>query len=164
MKWKNGKRWKGCFFSSSQGPLSLEPSNGHQAWNLLMATKHWNLSLATKQDASPLTTKLRTSHWPPSKMLPHWPPSMEHFRGHQAWNLPLTTKFGFSLTSFLPLLLKNTNLDHLFFFLDVIFDLNIWKLVPTWYLTLFSQFEIWVVNVAWFWKFVQSFFSFFYGW
>jgi hypothetical protein len=128
-----------------------------------MATKHWNLSLATKQDVSPLTTKLGTSHWPPSKMLPHWPPSMEHFRGHQAWNLPLTTKLGFSLTSFLPLLLKNTNLDHLSFFSYVIFDLNIWKLVLTWYLTLFSQFKIWVVNVAWFWKFVQSFFSFFIG-
>jgi hypothetical protein len=24
----------------------------------------------------------------------HWPPSLEHFNGHQAWNLPLATKLG----------------------------------------------------------------------
>jgi hypothetical protein len=41
------------------------------------------------------------------------PLNMEHSKGHQAWNLPLATKLGSSLTSFLPLLFKDTNLDHL---------------------------------------------------
>ncbi len=39
------------------GPLSLEPSKGHQAWNLSRATKHWNL---------PRATKLGTFQGPPS--------------------------------------------------------------------------------------------------
>ncbi len=151
--WKMERGEKDVFFS---------PPKGHQAWNPPMATKHWNLSLATKQDASPLTTKHGTSHWPPNKMLPRWLPNMEHLRGHQVWNLPLASKLGFSLTSLLPLLFKNTNLDNLSLFSNVIFDLNIWKLVPTWYLTLFSQLKIWVVNVAWFWKFLQSLIFFFF--
>ncbi len=98
------------------------------------ATKHWNLSLATKQNVSPLTTKFITSHWSLSKMLPHWPPSMEHSKGHRAWNLPLATKSGFSFTSLLPFLFESTNLDHLFLFSYMIFNLNLWKLVPTTFL------------------------------
>jgi hypothetical protein len=44
---------------------SLEPSIGHQAWNL------------------PLGTKLGTFHWPPN---------LEPSIHHQAWNIPLATK------------------------------------------------------------------------
>ncbi len=53
---------------------------GHQAWNL---------PLATKQDDSPLASK-------------HW----IHFNGHQTLNLPLATKLRFSFTSFFPFLFK----------------------------------------------------------
>ncbi len=79
-KWK---RWKGVYPSHSNGhqvwnipmatklgtfqwPPSLEPSNGHQAWNLPLATKLWIL---------PLATKLGTFHWPLSFGSFHWPPS-----------------------------------------------------------------------------------------
>jgi hypothetical protein len=51
----------------------LSHSNGHQAWNISMATKHGIFQ---------------------------WPPSMEHSNGHQAWDLPLTTKHGSTFTSF----------------------------------------------------------------
>jgi hypothetical protein len=44
------------------------------------------------------------------------PPSLEPSKSHQAWNLPLATMLGFSFTSFLPLLFKGTNLDHLFLY------------------------------------------------
>jgi hypothetical protein len=43
----------------------MEPSIGHQAWNIPLATKHGTF---------------------------HWPPSLEHSISHQAWNLPLATK------------------------------------------------------------------------
>jgi hypothetical protein len=46
----------------------------------------------------------------------------------------LATKSGFSFTSFFPFLFENTNLDHLFLFSYVIFNLNLWKLVPTTFL------------------------------
>jgi hypothetical protein len=42
-------------------------SNGHQAWNIPMATKHGTFQ---------------------------WPPSMGSSNGHQAWNIPMATKHG----------------------------------------------------------------------
>ncbi len=83
------------------------PSKGNQAWN------------------NPRDTELGTFHWPPNKMLPcclqaldsfQRPLSMEHSEGHQAWNLPLATKLGFFFASFLLLLFKGANLDHLSFY------------------------------------------------
>jgi len=58
---------KRSFSFTFQWPPSLEHSNGHQAWNIPMATKHGTF---------------------------HWPPSMEPSIGHQAWNIPLATKHG----------------------------------------------------------------------
>jgi hypothetical protein len=48
-------------------------SNGHQAWNIPLATKHGTFQ---------------------------WPPSMEHSNGHQAWNIPMATNHGSTFTSF----------------------------------------------------------------
>jgi len=67
------------------------PSNGHQAWNVPMATKHgtfqWPPSLEPSNGHRawniPMATKLGTFQWPPN---------MEHSNGHQAWNIPLATK------------------------------------------------------------------------
>jgi hypothetical protein len=58
-----------------QWPPSLEHSNGHQAWNLPLATKLWILPLATKLWILPLATKL----W----ILP---------LATKLWILPLATK------------------------------------------------------------------------
>jgi hypothetical protein len=64
-------------------------------------------------------------HWPSniifiSRAIKHGtfqgPSNLEPSKGHQTWNLPLATKLGSSLTSFLPLLFKNTNLNHLSIF------------------------------------------------
>ncbi len=63
-KWK---RWKGVFSFTFQWPLNMEHSNGHQTWNIPMATKHGIFQ---------------------------WPPSMEHSNGHQTWNIPMATKHG----------------------------------------------------------------------
>jgi hypothetical protein len=46
----------------------------------------------------------------------------------------LATKSGFSFTSLLFFLFESTNLDHLFLFSYMIFNLNLWKLVPTTFL------------------------------
>jgi len=61
---ENGRGEKGFSFTF-QWPPSLEPSNGRQAWNIPMATKHGTFQ---------------------------WPPSMEHSNGHQTWNIPMATK------------------------------------------------------------------------
>jgi hypothetical protein len=53
-----------------------------------------------ENDVSPLTIKHGTFHWPPSKMLPQGPSSLELSIGHQAWNPPMATKLGSSLTFF----------------------------------------------------------------
>ncbi len=62
-----------------------------------LATKHWNLSLATK-------------HWSLSRAIKHW-------------NLPLATELGPSFTSFLLLLFKRVNSDHL----ELSFGQFFWK-------------------------------------
>jgi hypothetical protein len=77
-------------FETFQGPLSLEPSIGHQA-------KCFPIDLQTLDSFQ-------------------GPPNMEHSKGHQAWNLPLATKLGSSFTSLLPFFFKGTNLDHLSIF------------------------------------------------
>jgi hypothetical protein len=73
----------------------MEPSIGHQAQNIPLATKlgtfHWppssEHSIGHQAQNIPLATKLRTFHWPPS---------LEHSIGHQALDL-LSPPFSFSL-------------------------------------------------------------------
>jgi hypothetical protein len=52
---------KMCFSFTFHWPPNMERSNGHQAWNIPMATKHGTSS---------------------------WPPSLEHSIGHQALDPP----------------------------------------------------------------------------
>ncbi len=85
------------------------------------------LPKATKLGTFQGPPNIGTFHWPPSKMFPHWSLNMEHSKGHQAWNLPLATKLWSSLTSFLPLLFKGTNLDHLFLFFRTWFPIWIFE-------------------------------------
>jgi hypothetical protein len=51
-------------------------------------------------------------------------------KGHQAWNLLRATKLGFSLSFFLKVQIWIIWA----FFLDVTFNLNIWKFIPTTFL------------------------------
>ncbi len=95
---------KATKYGTFQRPPSLEPSKGHQAWNL------------------PRATNLKTFHWTPSKMFFHWPPSIgfiskatKHgtFQGRPSLEPSIGHQVGSSLTSFLSLLLKSANLDDL---------------------------------------------------
>jgi hypothetical protein len=81
---------KRLFSFTFQWPPSMEHSNGHQAWNIPMATKHGTFQ---------------------------WPPSLDYSNGHQAWNFPMATKpgtfhwppsFGSTFTSLLLLFKRRT--------------------------------------------------------
>ncbi len=116
-KWEEVKRG---FSFTFHWPPSMEPSIGHQAWNIPLATKHgtfhWPLSLKHSIGHQawnlPLATKLETFHWPSS---------MEHSIGHQVLDLPslpcsfsLKDEFGSLGTLSFPRHNFQFNIEYLF--------------------------------------------------
>jgi len=114
-------RWK-----VEEGEKDVYPSlsKGNQAWNIPRATKLGTFFWLPSKNASPLTSKHDSFQGPLI--------NMEHSKGHYLGTFHWPPNWGFSFASFLPLLFKGENLDHLlFFFGDMIFNLNFWQLVPT---------------------------------